>query len=128
MRFRTSVVSILEWLRPFLEIDVQPSSGHHARSIFKGGATLIKHAPYRLGPVLTGLATVVMLMVAVPQAARGQPQDRPWMDPALDADTRARLLLGAMTREEKLALVFGYYSSDAPWKNFRKPKEGPEQA
>src|ERR1700736_2748643 len=54
--------------------------------------------------------------------------DKPWMNPALDADSRSRLLLGAMTRDEKLTLVFGYYSSDAPWKNFKKPKEGLEQS
>jgi beta-glucosidase len=72
--------------------------------------------------------TLVMLIVSVPGTAQGQPQGRPWLDPALDADTRTRLLLEAMTREEKLTLVFGYYSSDAPWKNFKKPKEAPDQA
>jgi len=56
-----------------------------------------------------------------------QPQ-QPWMNPALDADSRTRLLLEAMTRDEKLALVFGYYSSDASWKKFKKPAEGLEQS
>ena len=50
------------------------------------------------------------------------------MNPALDADSRTRVLLEAMTRDEKLALVFGYYSSDAPWKNFKKPAAGLEQS
>ncbi|MFL6601557.1 MAG: beta-glucosidase family protein [Steroidobacteraceae bacterium] len=50
------------------------------------------------------------------------------MNPALDADSRTRALLEAMTRDEKLALVFGYFSSDAPWKNFKKPAAGLEQS
>jgi beta-glucosidase len=33
-----------------------------------------------------------------------------------------------MTRDEKLAWVFGYFSTDAPWKNFKKPGDGLEQA
>jgi beta-glucosidase len=33
-----------------------------------------------------------------------------------------------MTQEEKLALVFGYFSSDAPWKNFKRPEGGLEQS
>ncbi len=33
-----------------------------------------------------------------------------------------------MNQDEKLALVFGYFSSDAPWKEFEKPKEGLEQS
>jgi beta-glucosidase len=50
------------------------------------------------------------------------------MNPALDADARTRALLGAMTRDEKLALVFAYYSSDASWKNFKRPAGGLEQS
>jgi beta-glucosidase len=64
----------------------------------------------------------------VPGAADEQSQERPWMNTALDAESRTRVLLERMTRDEKLTLVFGYYSSDAPWKNFKKPKEAPEQA
>jgi beta-glucosidase len=50
------------------------------------------------------------------------------MNPDLDADARARLLVGAMTQDEKLTLVFGYFSSDAPWKSFKRPPEGLEQS
>ena len=50
------------------------------------------------------------------------------MNSALDADARTRLLLGVMTQDEKLTLVFGYFSSDAPWKNFKRPEEGLEQS
>jgi beta-glucosidase len=61
-------------------------------------------------------------------AAEQQHSGRPWMDPGLDPDSRTRLLLAAMTRNEKLALVFGYFSSDAPWKNFKRPAAGLEQS
>lgn len=54
--------------------------------------------------------------------------ETPWMNPVLDADARARLLAGAMTQDEKLTLVFGFFSSDAPWKNFKRPPEGLEQS
>jgi beta-glucosidase len=50
------------------------------------------------------------------------------MDASLDADSRSRLLLAVMTRDEKLALVFGYFSTDAPWKNFKRPRDGLEQS
>lgn len=50
------------------------------------------------------------------------------MNSDLDADARARLVLGAMTQEEKLTLVLGYFSSDAPWKKYKRIAEGPEQA
>jgi beta-glucosidase len=33
-----------------------------------------------------------------------------------------------MTQEEKLVLVFGYFSSDAPWKNSKQPKDGLPQS
>jgi len=72
--------------------------------------------------------TLAMLIVSGPRAAQGQQQGQPWLDPALDPDTRTRQLLMAMTRDEKVALVFGYYSSDAPWKSFKKPKDAPDQA
>lgn len=50
------------------------------------------------------------------------------MSTALSADARAQSLLKVMKQDEKLALVFGYFSSDAPWKNFKKPAEGLEQS
>ena len=55
------------------------------------------------------------------------PTGRGWIA-GLDADSRSRLLLAAMTRDEKLALVFGYFSTDAPWKNFKRPRDGLEQS
>jgi beta-glucosidase len=37
---------------------------------------------------------------------------QPWLDPKLDADTRADLVVKAMTQDEKLTLVFGYFGAD----------------
>src|SRR4030088_553356 len=79
--------------------------------------------------IASGLVVLLATLTSASSGAAEQPQpDKPWMNPALDADSRSRLLLGAMTRDEKLTLVFGYYSNDAPWKNFKKPKEGLEQS
>lgn len=56
------------------------------------------------------------------------PTSRPWMNTALSADQRSDLLLKEMTLDEKLVLVFGFYSSDAPWKKFKKPEGGLPQS
>jgi len=48
---------------------------------------------------------------------------QPWMNTRLDPDARAKLVLAQMTREEKQALVFGYFGTDAPWKKFTTPAE-----
>jgi beta-glucosidase len=78
---------------------------------------------------ILALALLVATLQSAPLGAAEQLQPgRPWMDPGLDPDSRTRLLLGAMTRNEKLALVFGYFSSDAPWKNFKRPEDGLEQS
>lgn len=43
---------------------------------------------------------------------------KPWLDTSLDADRRASLAVAQMTRAEKQSLVFGYFGTDAPWKNY----------
>lgn len=43
---------------------------------------------------------------------------------ALSPDTRAAALVAKMTREEKLILVYGYFSTDFPSKKFTAPPEG----
>jgi beta-glucosidase len=68
------------------------------------------------------------IMPVTAQTGNAPPPDRPWMSTALSADARADSLLKVMKQDEKLALVFGYFSSDAPWKNFKKPPEGLEQS
>ncbi|MEO8061232.1 MAG: beta-glucosidase [Pseudomonadota bacterium] len=43
---------------------------------------------------------------------------KPWMNPSLDPDTRAKLVVTQMTRKEKQTLVFAFFATDAPWKKF----------
>ena len=50
------------------------------------------------------------------------------MNSSLSADERTRLLLQAMTDTDKLGLVFGFYSNDAPWKSYRRPADGVPQS
>jgi beta-glucosidase len=59
---------------------------------------------------------------AQPAAAPAGAQ--PWMNPSLSPDRRADLALGRMTRDEKLSLVFGYFSTDFPPRHFTAPAEG----
>ena len=49
-------------------------------------------------------------------------EDKPWLDKGLDADARASLAVKAMTQDEKLQMVFGYFATKAPWMNFDLPK------
>lgn len=60
---------------------------------------------------------------AQPEVAPPMTDDKPWMNPALGPDERARLLVAAMTQDEKLTLVFGYFGTDAPWKEYKAPPE-----
>jgi len=59
-------------------------------------------------------------LVAAPLAAHAQ--DRPWLNPQLDPDTRADMVVKAMTQDEKLQMVLGYFSTVAPWMHFDLPK------
>jgi beta-glucosidase len=52
----------------------------------------------------------------------------PWMNTRASAEVRARRLLGAMTLDDELRLVFGYFSTDAPWKHYRRPAGGVPQS
>ena len=79
-----------------------------------------------LGIVLCVLG--VLFAPATAPAEVAPRADRPWMSTTASAEQRTRILLEAMTQDEKLALVFGYFSSDAPWKNFKRPEGGLEQS
>lgn len=74
--------------------------------------------------MLRGLIVALMVLTASflgrPPAAAAA--DRPWLDPALSADARADLAVKAMTEEEKLALVFGYFGSMKPEASYRPPQ------
>ncbi|ELX13251.1 thermostable beta-glucosidase B [Janthinobacterium sp. HH01] len=56
-------------------------------------------------------ATVLVASTALPAHAQ-EAAARPWMDTSLSADQRARLALQAMTQQEKLGWVMGWFGSD----------------
>ncbi|OEZ61666.1 beta-glucosidase [Duganella sp. HH105] len=56
-------------------------------------------------------ATVLVASSALPAHAQ-EAAARPWMDTSLGADQRARLALQAMTQQEKLGWVMGWFGSD----------------
>jgi len=47
------------------------------------------------------------------------PHKMPWMTTNWAPDVRAKLALAAMTQEEKLRLVSGWFGSDQPWNGFK---------
>ena len=51
-----------------------------------------------------------------------------WMNKKLTPEQRTDLVLKEMTMDEKLKLVFGYFGTDAPWKNFKRPVESHQQS
>jgi beta-glucosidase len=53
-------------------------------------------------------ASAAMLVCTTVQAAQPVRSDRPWLNPSLSPDARARAALAAMTLDEKLRLIFGY--------------------
>ena len=76
--------------------------------------------------VSRGLVLVLILLVmpisgvsAAPAAGAGA---RPWLDRALSADRRARLVLGAMSEREKLSLVLGDFGSVMAQNGYRPPQ------
>jgi beta-glucosidase len=67
--------------------------------------------------------TVVIAAALIAQAsAASQPEQR-WMDPSLDPDARAALVLAQMTRDEKLTLLSGYYASVSSQMKYTPPEE-----
>lgn len=54
--------------------------------------------------------------------------DKAWMNTSLSADARTQAVLKEMTMDEKLKLVFGYFGTDALWKNFKRPAESYAQS
>jgi len=74
------------------------------------------------GASLCGLAAVGTL------GCTPQRRSRPWLDASLSPDTRARLVLAQMTREEKISLLSGFFGSKrekyAPPPGVRKGSAG----
>jgi len=84
------------------------------------------------------LAMAVAFVSAAPSFAADAPQadvkkagaeaPKAWMNKKLTPEQRADLVLKEMTMDEKLKLVFGYFGTDAPWKNFKRPVESITQS
>ncbi len=70
---------------------------------------------------LLAATTALAATLALVSPAIAQTTDKPWLNAGLEAGARAELAVKAMTEDEKLTLVFGYFSTDAPWKNFTRP-------
>jgi len=66
----------------------------------------------------------LLLTTALPAVAREAAPAAPQAAASADADKRAAELVAKMTRDEKLTLVFGIFSTDFPSKQFVAPKEG----
>ena len=83
--------------------------------------------PARMKKSLAALllaATAASFAVAAPAPRHAEAP--PWMNRTLTPDQRTRLILAQMTRDEKLKLVFGYFSTDFPPRNYAMPEGGRE--
>ncbi|MGH8326004.1 MAG: beta-glucosidase [Steroidobacteraceae bacterium] len=68
------------------------------------------------------LTLLLLSWPACPAGAAGAgAAQRSWLDSSLSPDRRADLALQAMTREEKLSLVFGYFGSVMPNRQYTPP-------
>ena len=71
---------------------------------------------WRASALALTIATMGVPALAQGHAGHGAPAAasaaQPWLDPKLDADTRADLAVKAMTQDEKLTLVYGYFGAD----------------
>lgn len=63
-----------------------------------------------------------------PQARAGAIPARPWMNKGANPEVRTQRLLAAMTLDDELRLVFGYFSTDAPWKHYHRMPGGIPQS
>ncbi|MGH8149068.1 MAG: glycoside hydrolase family 3 C-terminal domain-containing protein [Steroidobacteraceae bacterium] len=70
-----------------------------------------------------GLPFVLALFIASMGARAACAAGRPWLDARLAPDERATLAVKAMTREEKLRVVFGYFGSLLPQAHYRPPAQ-----
>lgn len=65
--------------------------------------------------LVTTMAAAVLLAISANAAGIADGNGtRPWMDKTLSPDTRADLVVSAMTQDEKLRLVHGYYGAFLP--------------
>jgi beta-glucosidase len=67
---------------------------------------------------LLAMSAMALALAASAPAAAAEPA-KAWTDRALSADQRADLLVKAMTQDEKLVLVTGYFGSQEKWNRNR---------
>jgi beta-glucosidase len=77
---------------------------------------------------LATLKKKLVLLCAAAVCCGGVMAAEPWMDAKLGADERAGLVLGAMTLDEKLALVYGYLGADDEGKKTKRPEASHNQS
>jgi beta-glucosidase len=71
-------------------------------------------------------ALACVLAGTTASAAPADPQA--WKNSALSADQRADLLVQAMTEDEKLVVVTGFFGTQQDWNKFRDPQARPQSA
>jgi beta-glucosidase len=75
------------------------------------------------------ISLAIMLMSFTSVAlANDDLSSKPWMNKSLSAGERADLVLKEMTFDEKLTLLMGYFGTDSPWKNTKRPVESHNQS
>jgi beta-glucosidase len=62
--------------------------------------------------LMLGASACALAPAACAQAPAAAPTARPWLDPKLDADARADAAVKAMTQDEKLTIIFGFFGAD----------------
>ena len=74
---------------------------------------------------LRSVLLVAAAAAALAASAHAQiPANAPWMNRSLSPDQRAALVVGQMTQQEKLQLVFSYFATDADYKaGYKAPRE-----
>ena len=70
------------------------------------------------------LVLLLALSSAAAPVAAQLAADRPWLNPALSPEQRADTAVQAMTQDEKLQLVLGYFATKADWKKGYTPPPG----
>lgn len=81
--------------------------------------------------VASAILMIVTFACGLPPGAHAQTAPtaaRPWMDKGASAEMRTQRLLAAMTLDDELRLVFGYFSTDAPWKHYHRLPGGIPQS
>jgi beta-glucosidase len=62
--------------------------------------------------LMLGASAGALASTACAQTPAPAPAARPWLNPKLDADARADAALKAMTQDEKLTIIFGFFGAD----------------